>query len=520
MRIIFDQIRKFKITAFTFFVIGLILLGLFLRLYPDSHEIIWSYDQARDSFTMRKIFTDLDIKLIGPQTEIYGLFHGPLFYYLLGPFFCLSKGEVFLPVIAMTILTYSSVIPLSLLSCKITKDKWSILFVILFFSISYQFIEYGRWLSNVSVAIPFLSWSYYFFYKTLKREVSGEKYLLLGFTLGLAIQGELFLASLAGMVFIFLLIKKTKFKYIFSYLCGGVLGTLPLVISEIKFKFRGAGILFNEILIPSSGRGLLGVIRGYWEHLGITSLQVLGGFTKTGGYVVLTILLLLLVFCFKDQKKKDKNLTSLVLVIFLSHFLLFFFAFVNAVFLDMEISLLMILLMSIIAYKVYEKRKLYGFVVVAVLILFQMVNYRKYVVKNRPLDHFGFIQQPSTLLHKEEILDVIYDYAGDREFTFASIGTPYGVRTVWASIFELHLKDTGQEIPNWYGYHANGYPGEELIQVVKEPDDLHILLIESNIDELLAKPIVDQEISNQNTHTKVVGEIVVNDTKVQFREKI
>lgn len=522
MKIIFDYFKKVTLTPHLLFVTGLVFLGFLLRLYPDSHEIIWSYDQARDSFVMREMIKNLDIKLIGPQTEIYGLFHGPLFYYLMGPFFYISKGEVFLPLIAMTILTYSSIIPLSLLAYKITKNRYSIILTIFIFSISYQFVEYGRWISNVSVAIPFLSWAYYFYYRVLENPKFKLNYFLLGVSVGLASQGELFLLSLAGIIFLVLVAMKKKISFLFFYAVGGVIGIFPLIVSELRFNFRGIKFLGEILFSSSAGESFGEIMNFYLEHVGLTVSQVVGGVS----YLMAYSLLIVLLFCFYKfflsclPLRKTKTLMVFIFTILLSHLSLFFLSLVNNPFLDMEIAVLLILLSSLLITGLLERSRYIAYFVIGLIVILQFSNYKKYVIGNRPLDHFGFIQESSTLSHKEEIADTIYTHANGREFTFASIGTPYGVRTVWASVLELYSRETGRKIPRWYGYYANGYPGEELIKIADGPEDLHVLLIESNVEKLLAKPIIDQEISNQNNHTRVVKEVVLHDTRIQFREKI
>ncbi|MBN1169251.1 hypothetical protein JXA63_05165 [Candidatus Woesebacteria bacterium] len=522
MKTLIKYLKSIKTDKFFIFLLATIVLGLMLRLLPDTHEIIWSYDQARDSFVMREMIANLDVKLIGPQTEIYGLFHGPLFYYLIGPFLYISKGEVGLAVLVMTLLTYSSIIPLSLLAYKITKNKLSILLTILIFSISYQFIEYARWISNVSVAIPFLAWTYFFYYQVLSKTDSKLNYYLLGISVGLASQGELFLLSLAGIIFLFLIANKKSIKQIFLYGVGGATGIFPLLVSELRFKFRGLSFIGDILLNPSVGSDLNVILNIYLEHIGLTIAQVVGGVNYLMAYSVLFVLALCFYKLFLSNLSsiKRNTLLTFILTILLSHLSLFFLSLVNNPFLDMEIAVLLILLLSLLITKLFERSKFTAYLVIGLIVILQFNNYKKFVIDNRPLDHFGFIQESSTLSHKEQILDRIYTYTDGRDFTFVSIGTPYGVRTVWASVFEIYSRNNSKRIPKWYGYHANGYPGEDILEIAQEPEKVHILLIESNIDTLLAKPIIDQEISNQNTHTKVVDEVVLYGNKIQFRDKL
>jgi hypothetical protein len=56
----------------------IISLALFLRL-NNLGRISFSYDQARDAFFAQDILNG-DLKIVGPPTDIQGVFHGPLYY--------------------------------------------------------------------------------------------------------------------------------------------------------------------------------------------------------------------------------------------------------------------------------------------------------------------------------------------------------------------------------------------------------------------------------------------------------
>jgi len=499
----------------------LIILGLFLRLYPDPHRIIWSYDQARDSFFMRSIIQEKNFILLGPQTEYYGLFHGPIYYYLLAPFYLLSKGEVLLPSFAMTLLTFSSAIPLALLAVRVTKNSISGILTIFIFSVSYPFIEYARWLSNISIALPMLSWSYFFFYKSLfekKKDVWTP--VLLGIFIGFAVQAEIFFLAFAGFVLIVLIFLKKDFVKIARYSGGVLIGVLPLVIAEFKFNFRGTKILFADVLGKSRGgpSNLVEAGSTYLNHIALVTENTIGGNQISAIFIFLVLIGGGLLF--KGKKlKKDIFLSIWILTIVASHAVLFAFAIIDAVFLDMGVAILLLVLFGIFLSRLLLKNPKLTILLIVLFFLFQLNQYSTFVLEKRPFNHYGFIQEPSTLSHKEEIITEIFKGAKDEDFTFASIGTPYGVRSVWASVFEIYSRKNKVDIPKWYGYYANGYPGEEILEPVDRPGNLHVLVIESNIDELLAESIIGEELGNQNNHTKIVSEIELYDTKIQFRRK-
>jgi len=172
------------------FVLVFLFLAVFLRFYPGQDNYIWTYDQARDAYTIRSIIEEHNLMLVGPQTEFFGLRHGVLFYYFLSPFYYLSQGDPNLPAAALIAWNFTALIPITLLAYSLRKSKRDALIALALTAVSYQLIEYSRWISNLSFAVAPLAWFYYFFWHLLDKRKSA---VAAGVSLGLAIQGEFFL---------------------------------------------------------------------------------------------------------------------------------------------------------------------------------------------------------------------------------------------------------------------------------------------------------------------------------------
>lgn len=66
----------------------IIALAFILRIiFIPSSALSFHYDMSRDAFEAQKIIKDGDLKILGPPTSTPGLFHGPLYYYLIAPFY-------------------------------------------------------------------------------------------------------------------------------------------------------------------------------------------------------------------------------------------------------------------------------------------------------------------------------------------------------------------------------------------------------------------------------------------------
>src|SRR5258708_6536618 len=160
-----DQPLWFQVTLVT-----VITLAIILRLLPGRDYIIWNNnDFGRDAYTVRQMVAQRRIKLLGPRAEVYSprlqtytIFTGPLYYGFIAPWYALSHGDPNLPVLAFILLHVSGMIPLGLLAYGLFKNRVPVIITLLLFAVSYEQIEYSRWLLNPVMAIPWLAWTFFF----------------------------------------------------------------------------------------------------------------------------------------------------------------------------------------------------------------------------------------------------------------------------------------------------------------------------------------------------------------------
>ena len=72
------------------FILTLILfLGLFFRTYNALEFFQYSHDQDLAGWFVRDVIDNKHLRLIGQETSTQGIFIGPLYYYMLIPFYIL-----------------------------------------------------------------------------------------------------------------------------------------------------------------------------------------------------------------------------------------------------------------------------------------------------------------------------------------------------------------------------------------------------------------------------------------------
>lgn len=513
------------------------------RLYPGSDHYIWTYDQARDSYESPKIYREKDLAIVGPQTDYVGLNHGPFSYYYFGFFYFLSGGDPNLAGIAGIILGLSTVIPLVVLTEKMFGDRRITVLAGLLFAASYEFVEYSRWIINFSTSIPFLAWSYLLLWmgaehlslpgaKDAKASTQQKWYaipalVLSGISLGFAVQGELFLLSLIPFWWLFLYWQRAKVRELAAVLLGIFIGLAPFLIAEVKFSFLGTKTFVGEFLgghghTVSTEIAAQNVLE-YLSHLGMTFQHTIGGLSNLMGFWLLVVTLIFggvvgLRRLWPQAPRDTRRAVSAIFGLFAAHSVLFTFNYPDVIFVNVGLGMVMIVLVSfcLVALWDLKYRFLSGALVIAT---FFFAGYQLYVntADQKPLEAYGFIQDGILYSQKMEMVELMYEVAGDEQpFSMTVIGTPYGVRTVWASLFEQYVRRHQAVVPAWYGYKANGYPGEDLFPAQDHPEDVHFLILESN-QSLLSGPIRQAALDDQNQSTYIVEEYELYGYRIQHR---
>lgn len=124
----------------------IIALGMFLRWYRVNDLLGFQYDQGRDALVIRKLIMDHKFFLVGPVTGLEGIFLGPLFYYLLAPFYWIGSGN---PGVAAIFLSSIYIITMILIyRLGSLKNYITALLALSIYAFSVNIIWLNRWLSN------------------------------------------------------------------------------------------------------------------------------------------------------------------------------------------------------------------------------------------------------------------------------------------------------------------------------------------------------------------------------------
>jgi hypothetical protein len=259
----------------------------------------------------------------------------------------------------------------------------------------------------------------------------------------------------------------------------------------------------------------------YFDHMGVTVKHTLFGVSYPMGLWVLILLIGFVWWRFSALESQRKKTGLMVLLgILFSHSLLFMFHAPLKVFLNVTVHVPLLILASFGIVELWRLRQfLLALATTLVIVIFAWMQLISYTAQQRPFELYNCIQTGMLFSQKLELIDMMYELSEGERFSMSVLGTPYGVRTVWASVFEQYQRRTGQEPPVWVGYHANGYPADNFFEVSDHPKEKHIVVIESGQD-LIPKFHRDQFMDNVNETTRLIREETLYGYVLQLREPL
>lgn len=228
--------QRYQIPLFLIIIIG---LGFFLRLYEIGDWLHFELDQARDARVIDRALegNPLDLPLLGPKAGGTFLRLGPGFYYLeyIG---ALLFNNAALGSAMVVALASTASIFLFFLFIKPLFASWMSLALTLLFSVSPYLVLYGRFAWNPNFMPFFALLGLYALLRAVDQEEKYQgRWLMLSFVaLGLGTQMH-FLAFLAlpTIAFLFLIIKRPKIALKFWLGAFGIVAVLylPMTLNEV-----------------------------------------------------------------------------------------------------------------------------------------------------------------------------------------------------------------------------------------------------------------------------------------------
>lgn len=475
-------------------LLGLFILGFLLRIWWLPGHLFFGYEQGRDALVVQKIIGG-KLTLLGPKTDVEGIFHGPFFYYLLAVPYFFSGGN---PAVASFFLVFlaSLTIPAIYLLAKEMFTRRVGLVAAALYAFSYGAVVSSRWLANptlvpLSTVLLILS--------VLKIVRGEEKYWLL-FAAAAALTVHLEVVAilcLGPAILIFLFSERVEISNKKLFFSSWVL-FLTLVFSYPLFELRHDFLMTKSLLaflkdrFRSGGlefQSLFKVVKLYFEQFRLLVTPFFSGGTVLffGGMVVLW------------SRIKERGHKLLFLWLLTTPLVLFFFPDSALFHLFLGVGPAFILLVSVLICLLWEKRWPWlSFSLGVFLLVLNVFSWQRFLPENRKV----FFQAGQRLFKYSDMLaaiDWVYQSAESESFSLHPFTIPYFSDDAWYYLF------------SWYGERKYGYLPEEPAEIfytVYQPSEGQPWFLESWLEK--------EEEQGRKTGEEKFGVIGVEKRKARF----
>jgi hypothetical protein len=295
------------------FLVTLLLGSALIRWYRLPDTLFFGFEQGRDALIIDSISSLKDFVLVGPKTDIAGIFHGAWYYYLMVIPYVLGRGN---PLVAMFFLVaLSSFVPLImyfLLSDITGQKRWGVVAGVLS-ATSFELISYSRWLSNVTPAVFFMALTLWFTWKAIdtRRQLFVTLAIL---SAAFASQFEIILCLWFGFLFIGLWLMRLLPRPNIKSLGWMSLGIACIFAPMLLFNIRNQFISLQSVLHYSEAHGessfqLVSSLASYGKMLFRLFQKTLFNLPATA--VFLGMMLVLLGSCYRLTSQRQKSATIL-----------------------------------------------------------------------------------------------------------------------------------------------------------------------------------------------------------------
>ncbi|MCL4385951.1 MAG: hypothetical protein M1326_06540 [Cyanobacteria bacterium] len=446
MNMIFLYKLKKKLLSKEFvFLYFILLLGLFLRTFKLWDNIIFSYDQARDAQRIFDMVYNKHLKIVGPETDIPGVFNGPLFYYLLTPIYFLFNFDPNYAALFMTIINISTVFLIYWLAVIIFKKVGLIASFI--WSISFEQSNFSKYISNASLMsissiVFFLGLAIFIF----RKKNYGLTLSIIG--LACSVQFNFYLIYLVLIYFILFFIYPIRIK-IKQIVLNCILLFIMLssfIVAEIKFKFLALRSLLSYFSNSSNPVPIIDVLSSYLQKLSETIYNTIFSFNH---FIALCIFIFLFILIFKNKNKSE----ILLLTIWLFSTLpLFGFrsGVVTTPVINTSIFGAIILIISGGLNELLKTNKKQLVLGLFFLVIFTSSNLILYK-KNNFLNYQALGQKAMFLSYEKKVIDYTYDNSHGAHFSICAVTEPLFINTLWSYLYKFYGQKKYGYLPYWSG---------------------------------------------------------------------
>lgn len=427
-------------------ILGLILLiGLFFRSYQLTERFEFAHDGDLYSWTIKDIVVNHHFRLIGQLTSAPGIFIGGLFYYLLIPFFLITKMDPIGTIYFAVIIGLSTIFSLYFVMSKLFKTEVGLIAAFLYAALLTP-INADRW---VVPTITTNLWVVWYFFTVIKIARGDYRVLpILGILIGLIWHIHIALIpTLIAIPAAFIFAKKLpNVKQIAQFFIFLFITNIPLLMFEVRHGFGQTLSLISNFSTPLAGATGLYKFTLVLDMIAKNTNTLLfspQSFQLFSGVSLIAIILLSGLWLVKKRLLLRKELT--ILFIWIAG-VITFFGFSSSPISEYYFSNINLIILAIISLLFYLLSKLSfaGKILVAGLLVLTAVK-NGYFIINQDFYHKGYVE-------RKEVVSYIKSDAENKNYPCIGISyiTAAGENVGFRYFFylnKMHLVHPSLEVP-------------------------------------------------------------------------
>lgn len=457
-RLIIGHLQKTPRYLVILYVVVLILSAAF-AIFGLSKQLTFGFDQARDAYEAYAILRNHDLKVLGPSSDLQGVHHGVLWYYLLVLPYAIGSGSPEVVAAIFFIFSFLTIPLCAYLTYKIFSNFQVALLAAVLYASSPLFQVFSRWLSNPLISLYVVPFLLLFLWKYMEKQKKKSSVFigLVGLFFGLLIQADFAFGVFLITPPIYWFIYKIKFKLKHFVLFGAglLLGLITYILAEIRFSGKGILAMLNffnsSFDSPRSPVGtILLIVERTNELLSISILPF--------SYAILLFIILVGLFVLRGLKNNHDKDAIILLAIWLSTFFVFYLfksGFLQSGFMFGPFLMPIIIIWSYLLINTVRNYKLLTILLTCIFLGHFYTSYLWLKTEYSPLS----VQYGISLNFEKEIIGYTYEQSKGERFIIITITNPLYINTLWAYLYEIYGEKKYGYLPYYGGGSQKGYLG-------------------------------------------------------------
>lgn len=375
----------------------ILLIGVFFRTYAVVDRFEYAHDADLYSWIVKDILVDHHFRLIGQQTSAAGVYIGPLFYYLLVPFFFLFNMDPIGALVFSVILGIFTILSYYFVFKNIFNKTIGYITTYLY-SVTLVTSGMDRWIVPTITTSLWSVWYFYILMNILKKDYS--RLWILGVLIGLVWHIHIALVpTLAAVpVAIFFAKKLPNIQQFKKFLMVLVATNLPYLIFELKHGFSQTISIINNFGGDfGGGTGIykleLILIKLSSNTLNLYFQPEIPGFLNNQWFFVFMTLVILGFVKFELLRLKQ----AVVLLVWILGPIIFFTISSSLIseYYFSNLYIIFLLILALGAYFIYSKSRILKVAVIILLLLLGLRN--SYYLINQYYYEKGYLERKHTM---------------------------------------------------------------------------------------------------------------------------